>query len=73
MKIFTVFIGLSLAVFIGYLFFIGNIAIAIILLMAGLILIPVVKMFGNGGINVTAAPDQKSYGETHKGSGSSGM
>ena len=60
-KIILSLVALVFTGFIIYMFFTGNIAIGIIMLVTGLVLIPVVNMFRNGGVHVTPAPDLKAY------------
>ncbi|PKG39803.1 hypothetical protein [Psychromonas sp. Urea-02u-13] len=50
MRIIRMFLALLLIAFIGYLFFSGNIAAAIVTLMASAIFIPIVMHLTNGGL-----------------------
>ena len=70
MKIFTILLSLSLIAFIGYLFFSGNVALAIIISMGSLIFVPLAVMVIKGRMNFSEVSHHTT--SLHSGGGSSG-
>jgi hypothetical protein len=73
-RIITIFLGLALIAFIGSLFFSGNIALAIIILMGSLILFPLVIIGIKNNLHFANSPydsNNASSGGTSGGIGTS--
>ena len=70
MKIFTILLSLSLLAFIGYLFFSGNVALAIIISIGSLIFVPLAVMVMKSRINFSEVSNDTTA--LHTGGGASG-
>jgi len=68
MRVIRIFLGLALITFIGYLFFSGHIAGAIVAIMGSGILIPLAMHMINGG-QFSGGPKQDSTPSSSDGSG----